>query len=423
MARVKRAVHAKKKRRVILERAQGYYGNKSRSYKPPTSRSCTPAVRVPRPPGPQGRLPVALDPADQRRLPPERHQLQPVHRRPARSPRSRSTARSSPTSPCSEPAAFSALVEAATEALDEPRRARLGLTATLDGADPVGARHPSVQRLRRLSGRRSARLDEGAFVIDGPILLARGPRRRRARSTRSSPSRAARRELLDRAAAAGAAVRRGRPTACWPGSIDTVTPQAVAAIGPRVDGARRPLRPRPPPGRWRSCSSTWPTPATPARCCARPRPPAPRRCCSAAARSIPTTRSACGRRPGSLFHAAGGRATGDASRCWRRWRPRGRRHRGHRGRGGTPYDAVDLTRPGGARARQRGPRPARRGGRRVDAGRHHPDGRALRVAQRGHGGLGPVLRVAPPAPRAATAPRPGQSTGRRRRPSGRVHAT
>src|SRR4051794_41828687 len=31
MARVKRAVAAKKKRRQILERAQGYYGNKSRS--------------------------------------------------------------------------------------------------------------------------------------------------------------------------------------------------------------------------------------------------------------------------------------------------------------------------------------------------------------------------------------------------------
>lgn len=33
MARVKRAVHSKKKRRVVLERAQGYYGNKSRSYR------------------------------------------------------------------------------------------------------------------------------------------------------------------------------------------------------------------------------------------------------------------------------------------------------------------------------------------------------------------------------------------------------
>jgi large subunit ribosomal protein L20 len=33
MARVKRAVHGKKHRRAVLERAQGYYGNKSRSYK------------------------------------------------------------------------------------------------------------------------------------------------------------------------------------------------------------------------------------------------------------------------------------------------------------------------------------------------------------------------------------------------------
>jgi large subunit ribosomal protein L20 len=33
MARVKRAVHSKKRRRVVLERAQGYYGNRSRSYK------------------------------------------------------------------------------------------------------------------------------------------------------------------------------------------------------------------------------------------------------------------------------------------------------------------------------------------------------------------------------------------------------
>ena len=33
MARVKRAVHGKKHRRTVLERAQGYYGNKSRSYR------------------------------------------------------------------------------------------------------------------------------------------------------------------------------------------------------------------------------------------------------------------------------------------------------------------------------------------------------------------------------------------------------
>ena len=33
MARVKRAVHSKKHRRTTLERAKGYYGNKSRSYR------------------------------------------------------------------------------------------------------------------------------------------------------------------------------------------------------------------------------------------------------------------------------------------------------------------------------------------------------------------------------------------------------
>jgi large subunit ribosomal protein L20 len=33
MARVKRAVHGRKHHRVVLERAKGYYGNKSRSYR------------------------------------------------------------------------------------------------------------------------------------------------------------------------------------------------------------------------------------------------------------------------------------------------------------------------------------------------------------------------------------------------------
>lgn len=33
MARVKRAVHSKKRRRAVLEQAQGYFGNKSRSYR------------------------------------------------------------------------------------------------------------------------------------------------------------------------------------------------------------------------------------------------------------------------------------------------------------------------------------------------------------------------------------------------------
>ncbi len=38
--------------------------------------------------------------------------------------------------------------------------------------EPLGFGHPKVQRLRRLVGRRSARYDEGAFVIEGPGLIA-----------------------------------------------------------------------------------------------------------------------------------------------------------------------------------------------------------------------------------------------------------
>ncbi|MDP9388057.1 MAG: 50S ribosomal protein L20 [Actinomycetota bacterium] len=33
MARVKRAVHARKRRRTVLEQAEGYYGNKSRTFR------------------------------------------------------------------------------------------------------------------------------------------------------------------------------------------------------------------------------------------------------------------------------------------------------------------------------------------------------------------------------------------------------
>ena len=54
MARVKRAVHAKKHHRAILEQAQGYYGNKSRSFRAANEQDAQPAVRVPRPAGPQG---------------------------------------------------------------------------------------------------------------------------------------------------------------------------------------------------------------------------------------------------------------------------------------------------------------------------------------------------------------------------------
>lgn len=37
---------------------------------------------------------------------------------------------------------------------------------------PLAASNPRIRRLRRLSGRRSARADEGAYLLEGPVLVA-----------------------------------------------------------------------------------------------------------------------------------------------------------------------------------------------------------------------------------------------------------
>jgi TrmH family RNA methyltransferase len=99
--------------------------------------------------------------------------------------------------------------------------------------DAIGTRHPSMQRLRRLSRRRSARTYEAAFVIDGPTLLAdalaAGVAVEEVVAERSAPG-----DLLDRAAAAGAIVRRAAE-----GTLarvtDTVTPHGVAAVARLAD--------------------------------------------------------------------------------------------------------------------------------------------------------------------------------------------
>ena len=70
MARVKRAVNAHKKRRVVLERASGYRGQRSRLYRKAKEQmlhSMTYAYTGPQ--GPQGRVPAAVDTADQRGRP------------------------------------------------------------------------------------------------------------------------------------------------------------------------------------------------------------------------------------------------------------------------------------------------------------------------------------------------------------------
>jgi RNA methyltransferase, TrmH family len=95
-------------------------------------------------------------------------------------------------------------------------------------AELVGARHPTMQRLRRLSGRRSARSGEGAFVVDGPTLLAEaldaGVAVDEVVAEPGCPA-----ALLDRAAAAGATVRHAAAGALAR-VVDTVTPQPVAAV-------------------------------------------------------------------------------------------------------------------------------------------------------------------------------------------------
>ena len=69
MARVKRAVNAHKKRRVVLERASGYRGQRSRLYRKAKEQVTHSLVYAYRDRAPEGRLPSPLDPADQRRRP------------------------------------------------------------------------------------------------------------------------------------------------------------------------------------------------------------------------------------------------------------------------------------------------------------------------------------------------------------------
>jgi hypothetical protein len=84
MARVKRGVAAKRRHKKVLEQAKGYYGKEPLVQGGQRAGPSQRAVRLPRPPGEEGRIPPSLDPADQRRLPAERHELQPLHRRPQR---------------------------------------------------------------------------------------------------------------------------------------------------------------------------------------------------------------------------------------------------------------------------------------------------------------------------------------------------
>ena len=103
----------------------------------------------------------------------------------------------------------------------------------MQGRDPLGFRHPRVQQLRRLSGRRAARSEEAAFVIDGPTLLAEalsaGVGVTDVFATAEAPT-----GLLTAAAAAGAHVHLVTAEVLAR-ATDAVTPNAVAAVAQRVE--------------------------------------------------------------------------------------------------------------------------------------------------------------------------------------------
>ncbi len=90
-----------------------------------------------------------------------------------------------------------------------------------------------MQRLRRLSGRRSARLAEEAFVIDGPLLV-REALRAGVRIDEVFATTSADPEVVAAAAAAGAVVHEVVPSVLTR-AVDTVTPQGLAAIAGRVE--------------------------------------------------------------------------------------------------------------------------------------------------------------------------------------------
>ncbi|HLM65305.1 MAG TPA: RNA methyltransferase [Acidimicrobiales bacterium] len=106
--------------------------------------------------------------------------------------------------------------------------------ATVPVPEVIGVRHPTVKRLRRLSRRRSSRTDEGAFVVDGPGLLAEaldaGVAIDEVVAEPGAPA-----DLLARATAAGAVVRHAA-SGTLAGATDTTTPQPTAAVA-RLPGA------------------------------------------------------------------------------------------------------------------------------------------------------------------------------------------
>src|SRR5205085_4188306 len=104
----------------------------------------------------------------------------------------------------------------------------------------LGPRSAPLKRLRRLLEKRSARVEEGAFVVEGAKLLEEAVRAgAEVQEVFVAPGGDG--SVVDRAVAAGAR-RRDVAEGALARVVDTVTPQPVAAIVARVDAAFDALR-------------------------------------------------------------------------------------------------------------------------------------------------------------------------------------
>ena len=381
MARVKGAVHAKKHHRAILEQAQGYYGNKSRSFRAANEQvmhSMQYAYRDRR--ARKGdfrqlwiqRINAAarLNGMSYSRF------IAGLHRADVEVDR-KVLADLAVTAP----EAFASLVQVANDALATAAAERRGRFLTQSG---LAFTHQRVRRLRQLlrKGGAAGRRAGGGRRGCGAAVGGAGRRsRRRGRLRRPRGGGRAGRRRGDRSAVLAGG---GRVFDLAPGVMErvasTVTPQPLLAVVSYAPGpARRPGR----APRWSWCASTCATRATSAPSSGRPTPPASTPWCAATGRSTRPTRSACGPRPARCSTCRWSRA-GAADDALAELAARGFTTVATVVRGGTDYVAFDWTAPGRPGARQRGRRPRRRRWS-ADARRRgdHPDGRAGRVAQRG----------------------------------------
>ena len=402
MARVKRAVNAQKKRRVVLERASGYRGQRSRLYRKAKEQvTHSLGLRLPRPSGPQGRLPSPVDPADQRRRPRERHDLQPVHPGPEGRRRSRSTVACSPSSPSTTPprSPRSSRSPGPTRRPRPRRRDRRRLSQRLVHRAPgrLRADQPAIRPGAGGAGADPARRcvpATGRFLAEGPQAVREAVRHRARRwsATSTSPPRPPTRHADDhrRAAARGRAARaRGHPR-----------------------GARRDGRHRRPAGRCSRSAGRWTSRSTPCS--------TPRRACSCVLTHV--------RDPGNAgtvirgADAAGADAVAGQRRQRRRLQPQGRAlHR----RVAVPPAGRDRRPdvPATAARRLRGARLPAAGRRRRRAPTCCTTPTSPVAARLGHGqrGVGPrPTRCATPATRwcgCRSTAAPSRSTSRWPRPS------